>query len=282
MIKQPNMKLIGLFILSSIAVVLFTLGYFLKSKFNSDETTVVMYFDESVKGLDVGAPVLFKGVKVGEVSSVRLRTDPKTLQFLISVYAKIYDGESEVTDTGYEQEDEQEIDEREILKRLIDAGLRAQLALNSMITGQLLIELDMHPDSPVVLHSNAKNNYEIPTINSPFATISKRLQVIPVAKIAHDIHHITKSIDKELPPLLKHMNETLTTVNTILKDNKNNTAKMFGQVTSAAQAFDSLITENSANLSTMLDSFSAAAISMKNLTDYLQINPSSIITGKGN
>ena len=55
---------------------------------------------------------------------------------------------------------------------------------------------------------------------------------------------------------------------------------MVGQVGSAAQAFDNLINENSANFSTMLDSFSAAATSMKNLTDYLQINPSSIITGK--
>ena len=271
MIKQPNMKLIGLFIIASIAVVIMALSYFLKSKFITNETTVVMYFDESVKGLDVGAPVLFKGVKIGEVSSVRLKANLKTMQFLIPVYAKIYNGKSIVTDTE---------NEHERLKRFIDAGLRAQLAINSMITGQLLIELDMHPNTNIVLHEEAGNDYEIPTINSPFATISKRLQVIPVAKIAQDIHNITKSVEKELPPLLKHMNETLNTVNTILSDNKNNTAQMVGQVGSAAQSFDNLINENSANIATMIDSFSAAATSMKNLTDYLQINPSSIITGK--
>jgi paraquat-inducible protein B len=149
-----------------------------------------------------------------------------------------------------------------------------------MITGQLLIELDMHPDTKVELHSEAGNNYEIPTINSPFAAISKRLQVIPVAKIAQDVHNITKSIEKGLPTLLKNMNETLNTVNAILNDNKNNTAQMVGQVSSAAQAFDALINENSSNVATMIDNFSAAANSMKNLTDYLQINPSSIITGK--
>ena len=271
MIKQPNMKFIGIFIFICSAIILLTLGYWLKSRFISNETTVVMYFDESVKGLDVGAPVLFKGVKIGEVSSVRLKANLKTMQFLIPVYAKIYNGKSLVTDTE---------NEKERLNRFIDAGLRAQLAINSMITGQLLIELDMHPDTKVELHEEAGNHYEIPTINSPFATISKRLQVIPVAKIAQDVHNITKSIEKGLPPLLKNMNETLNTVNAILNDNKNNTAQMVGQVGSAAQAFDALINENSSNVATMIDNFSAAATSMKNLTDYLQINPSSIITGK--
>lgn len=271
MIKQPNMRLIGIFITVCVAVVIFTLGYFLKSKFSSNETTVVMYFDESVKGLEVGAPVLFKGVKIGEVSSVRLKANLKTMKFLIPVYAKIYNGKSLVTDTE---------NEHERLNRFIEAGLRAQLAINSMITGQLLIELDMHPDTEVDLHTEAGNNFEIPTINSPFAAISKRLQVIPVAKIAQDIHNITKSVEKELPPLLKHMNDTLSTVNNILNENKSNTTQMVGQVTSTAQTLDALLSENSSNITTMIDNISAAATSMKNLTDYLQINPSSIITGK--
>ena len=271
MIKQPNMRLIGIFITVCVAVVVCALGYFFKSKLSNQETIVVMYFDESVKGLDVGAPVLFKGVKIGEVSSVRLKANLKTMQFLIPVYAKIHNGRSLVTDTE---------NEHERLNRFIEAGLRAQLAINSMITGQLLIELDMHPDTKVVLHTEAGDNYEIPTINSPFSAISKRLQVIPVAKIAQDIHNITKSVEKELPPLLKHMNDTLTTVNSILASNKNNTTQMVGKVTSAAQTFDSLLIENSSNISTMIDNISAAATSMKNLTDYLQINPSSIITGK--
>ena len=272
MIKQPNMKLIGLFIIISIAVLIGMLGYFLKSKFINNETTVVMYFDESVKGLDVGAPVLFKGVKIGEVSSVRLKANLKTMQFLIPVYAKIYNGKSLITDTE---------NERERLKRFIDDGLRAQLAINSMITGQLLIELDMFPNTEIVLHSQEDSSeYEIPTIDSPFAKISKKLQVIPVAKIAQDIHNITASIEKQLPPLLNHMNETLSSFNNILDANKNNTAQMVSQVGSAAQSINNFVGENAAGITTMIESFSAAAASMKNLTDYLQMNPSSIITGK--
>ena len=75
MIKQPNMKLIGLFVSIGLISMFLMFAYFLKSKFSDDESTVVMYFDESVKGLDVGAPVLFKGVKIGEVSEVRLQAN---------------------------------------------------------------------------------------------------------------------------------------------------------------------------------------------------------------
>ncbi|MBR2273424.1 MAG: MCE family protein [Alphaproteobacteria bacterium] len=272
MIKQPNMKLIGLFVLLSLTGLILMFGYFFKSKFSNNETTVVMYFDESVKGLEVGAPVLFKGVKIGEVSSVRLQADLQTMKFLIPVYAKIYNGKSLITNT---------IDEKERLQHFIDDGLRAQLAINSMLTGQLLIELDMLPETKVVLHSeNDRNEYEIPTVDSPFAEISKKLQVIPIAKIAQDIHAITTSIESELPHLLKRMNETLSTVNTMLSTNKNNTNQMITQVRTTAQSLNSLINENAASISNLIDSFSAAAASMKNLTDYLQMNPSSIITGK--
>lgn len=278
MIKQPNMKMIGLFMcLSALAMVL-VLGFFFKSRFNSNETKVVMYFDESTKGLDVGAPVLFKGVKIGEVSEIKIEANLKNMTFLIPVYAKIYNGRSLVNDDG---------DEKEILNTLIDDGLRAQLSVNSMITGQLLVELDMFPDTIAIVHEEDEDIYEIPTISSPFAEISKSLKVMPVAKIAQDIHHITQSLNKGLPPLLEKLNNTLDVVDEILIENKNNTAKMVreigeaaDEVGGAAEALDLMIEENAVSVGQMIESFNAAAQSMKNLTDYLQMYPNAIITGK--
>lgn len=278
MIKQPNMKLIGLFVSIGLISMFLMFAYFLKSKFSDDESTVVMYFDESVKGLDVGAPVLFKGVKIGEVSEIRLQANLHTMQFLIPVYAKIYNGRSLITDTH---------DEQERLDKFIRDGLRAQLAINSVITGQLLIELDMFPNSKVVLHEQAKNELEIPTIGSPFSEISKSLQVMPITQIASDVHNITQTLNKELPPLLKRMNSTMDTFDHILKENKNNTAKMVSElgnaaqnVGGAAQSFDLMVGENAAGIAAMIESFSAAAASLKNLTDYLQMYPNAVITGK--
>lgn len=278
MIKQPNMKMIGLFISISAVALFLMMAYFLKSKFSDNETEVVMYFDESVKGLDVGAPVLFKGVKIGEVTQVRLLANLDTMQFFIPVYAKIYNGRSLITNTE---------DEKERLNKFIENGLRAQLSISSVITGQLLIELDMFPKTTAVLHTYAKNQFEIPTINSPFAEISKSLQVMPITKIAQDVEGITQALEKDLPPLLQKMNKTLDTVDTILLENKNNTAKMVAEfgtaaqnIGGAAQSFNVMVGENASSINMLIESFSSAADSLKNLTDYLQMYPSSIITGK--
>jgi len=271
MIKQPNMKMIGTFIVASCLILLLFLVYSLKSLFISYDIPVVMYFDESVQGLDVGAPVLFKGVKVGEVTSVKIISNLDTMQFQIPVYAKIYNDESLSEDAK---------DERERLNLLIKDGLRARLAVNSMITGQLLIELDFFPQTEPVLHEYAKNEFEIPTINSPFSEFSKTLQVIPITKIAQDIHNITQTLDQQLPTLLQYMNSTLKAFDNILNENKNNTSLMVQQVGAAAQSFDELVDENAASITHMIESLSQAATSMKNLTDYLQMNPSAIITGK--
>lgn len=278
MTKQPNMKMIGIFITMGALALVAVFGYFLKSKFSSNETEVVMYFNESVKGLDVGSPVLFKGVKIGEVTNVQLDVNLNNMKFLTPVYAKIYNGKKLITGTN---------NEKETLSIFIDHGLRAQLSINSVITGQLLVELDMYPQTPIILHEEADEMNEIPTINSPFAEISKTLKVMPVAKIAQDVHHITHALNKELPPLLSKMNTTLTIVDEILIQNKNNTAKMVEELGNAAQnvggaakAFDLLVDENAGNISTMINSFNLAAQSLQNLIDYLQMYPNAIITGK--
>ena len=272
------MKMIGLFVCISCLVIVLGFGYFFKSQLLNRETEVVMYFDESTKGLDVGAPVLFKGVKIGEVSKIKIETNLKELTFLIPVYAKIYNGQYLVDESG---------DGKKLLNELIDDGLRAQLSVSSVITGQLLIELDMLPDTIAVIHEDTGGVYEIPTVSSPFAEISKSLKVMPVAKIAEDIHNITQTLNKELPPLLHKMNHTLKVVDEILVENKNNTALMVKELGEAAQnvggaaeSIDLLVQDNEQSISDMINSFNQAAQSMKNLTDYLQMYPNSIITGK--
>jgi len=278
MIKQPNMKLIGTFITASCLILLLLLGYLLKSTFTSYDIPIVMYFDESVKGLDVGSPVLFKGVKVGEVTSVKIKANYDTMKFMIPVYAKIYNNETLSEGSKVE---------RKNLDILIKDGLRARLAVSSMITGQLLIELDFFPKTEVVLHENARKKFEIPTIDSPFAELSKSLQVIPITQIAQEIHSVTQALEKDLPPILEDLHQTVAALNGILNENKDGTAPLIKQfsgaaanISGAAKSFKSVVGENADNFTRMLDSMSAAATSMKNLTDYLQMNPSAIVTGK--
>lgn len=110
---------------------------------------------------------------------------------------------------------------------------------------------------------------------------------MPITQIASDVHNITQTLNKELPPLLKRMNSTMDTFDHILKENKNNTAKMVSElgnaaqnVGGAAQSFDLMVGENATGIAAMIESFSAAAASLKNLTDYLQMYPNAVITGK--
>jgi len=271
MLKQPNMKMIGIYVCLFALAIVGMFGYFLKSKFSPNETTVVMYFDESVKGLDVGAPVLFKGVKIGEVTQIKLKANLKDMHFSILVYAVIYNGKSLVTNIS---------DEDKLLNKFIDNGLRAQLAVNSVITGQLLIELDMHPNTPITLHDNPYGYFEIPTILSPFAEISKTLKIMPVAKIAQDVNSITKALNKDLPPLLQKMNKTFDDFDNILIENKDDAKILVKEFGGVAQNLNSIVEENAQSVSNTIQNFGEAAISLKNLTDYLQMYPNAIITGK--
>jgi paraquat-inducible protein B len=121
-----------------------------------------MYFDESVKGLSVGAPVLFQGVQIGSVTSIVLQVDPVKMQTHIPVIIEYEPEKFQVATAG------QKIhrDPLKNISKLIDMGLRAQLVMQSFITGQLMIQLDFHPDTPVVLKDINKDYIEIPTIPS--------------------------------------------------------------------------------------------------------------------
>ncbi len=265
------MKLIGIFMLMCIISVAMMIGYLVKSKFNTNETTVVMYFEESVKGLEVGSPVLFKGVKIGQVSNINLTTNLKTMEFSIKVIAKLDTLNSNIIDKETPQEK---------LDIFIKSGLRAQLAVNSIITGQLLIELNLFKDTIAIIPPHPKGQLVIPTISSPFAKITNSLKVMPLAKISQDVYSITETLSTQLPSLINNMDETLNTVNTILAENQSSTAQMVKDIGNSANSINLLVNENSANISQLLESVTNTSNSIKNLTDYLQIYPNSVVFGK--
>ena len=138
--KKPNNKLIGLFIVSGIALFVAIIGMFVSEKMmGKDKDLVVMYFSESIMGLDVGSQVVFKGVSVGKVAKIDVITDLQELEFSIPVYVSF-------NERAVSSEQPTESDE-EILHELIAKGLRARLATQNMLTGQLMIELEFIPDA---------------------------------------------------------------------------------------------------------------------------------------
>ena len=128
--KKPNSKLIGLFIVCGITLFLATVGMFVSEKIMADtKSEVVMYFSESIKGLDVGSPVVFKGVNIGRVSKIDLITDMDDSEFSTPVFVAF---NRQNFNPSLPNETR-----RQILRQLVDKGLRARLNTQNYLTGQL-------------------------------------------------------------------------------------------------------------------------------------------------
>jgi phospholipid/cholesterol/gamma-HCH transport system substrate-binding protein len=123
----------------------------------------VMFFASDVGGLSVGSPVQFRGVKVGEVKRIRLFPGSTKIGVYVAINPHLLAPGSPVAETG---------DITDLVKR----GLRAQLQTQSIVTGQLLVALDMFPDSPAVTVGLDPNLPEIPTVQTSLARLQAQLE----------------------------------------------------------------------------------------------------------
>ena len=155
MIRKPNKKLIGIFIFIGILMFFTILFYFIGTKiFINKENIMVMFFKESTQGLKVGSPVVFKGVEIGKVIEINLiNKESKTLDFDIPVYIAITNEANNVKN------------KKRLLEELIEKGLRARLSTYSYITGQLMIEFIILPNTEPVFLNKIKNVPEIPGLS---------------------------------------------------------------------------------------------------------------------
>src|SRR3990172_4786703 len=172
MAKQANRMMIGVFVVIAVILMAASLVVFGSGKFFKKTVKCVLYFDESVKGLNVGAPVLFQGVQIGSVISIVLQVDPAKLQPQIPVIIEYEPEKFKVREEGGKMVR----DPRKNIAKLIEKGLLAVLTMQSFITGQLMIELDFHPGSPVSLKGLDKDYIEIPTIPSTGEKLSQALE----------------------------------------------------------------------------------------------------------
>lgn len=134
--------------------------------------TCVLFFEESVRGLKKDAPVEFKGIKVGTVKAVRLEFDRNEVAFWIPVLV-------EIEPERFLSEKDSEIDSPiKTLETLIEHGLRAKLQTDSLLTGQLFVELGMHPETSVRLVDRGGPYPELPTIPADLAQLTTSVKSI--------------------------------------------------------------------------------------------------------
>lgn len=188
MSKQPNPTLIGSFVLGGAALLVAAVLIVASDSWFSDRLRYVIYFDGSINGLAVGSSVLFRGVPVGYVTDVEVLADYSNMQFSVPVYV-------DINRDVIKRVDEVTRDPDSVMEELIENGLRASLATGSFITGQLIVELDFHPDSAPQYKSQNDDVPEIPSIATGIqAVINNTQQLMEQIQGEVDIVAIAKDI----------------------------------------------------------------------------------------
>ena len=195
MAKQASRTAIGAFVVGAIALAVAGVLVFGSGKLLSKQARFVMFFDGSLKGLQVGAPVVMQGVKIGEVTDIYVMADPATLEFFTPVFVKIDPGKIRVAGqetTTWKMRKEEYSDYQALVKK----GMKAQLVLQSFVTGQLWIGLDLYPDKPVRLVGMIKDVPEIPTIPPTLEELEKTIGELPVKQIVWKLDNVITGIDR--------------------------------------------------------------------------------------
>ncbi|NHN87528.1 MlaD family protein [Acetobacter conturbans] len=218
--------LVGLFVTGGALLGVLALIFFGNMNLFSKNTRAVIVFQDSVAGLAVGAPVTFRGVRIGSVDRITLRYDPQTNVAYIPVEITLESSQIHVlhnADSGAQSLG---------LKEVVANGLRAEQNLQSFVTGTLNINLDFFPGSPAEFHPRVSTLPEIPTHLSAMQKIKETITDLPLKELAAhadeavlSIRDVAAKLDRDLPPLAislqessKDAQKTLTTATNAIND----------------------------------------------------------------
>lgn len=237
-------------------------------------------FDQSLRGLKVGAPVEFLGVEIGKVVTVNLDYDAQKHSFPVDVGIVIYPqllGQAHIKLLQAMQHDPgDEAGGARLMGTFIDKGLRAQARTGNLLTGQLYISLDFYPKAPKVAFDPSARPVSIPTIPGSFEKVQEQLQAVVDKLSKLPVDRIANNLDSNLVELRKVLSQfngkTLPGVQTTLED-----------VSKTLQSASSTLAEDSPQreqLTQTLDELERMSRSLRELSDYLGRHPESLIRGR--
>ncbi|WP_428354838.1 intermembrane transport protein PqiB [Methyloprofundus sp.] len=223
----------------------------------------VLNFNESVRGLTVGAPVSFRGIQMGEVTDIQLSFD--TVNKAITVPVTVTIDYGRIALKGNDKTAKYMAINRESrIDYFAEHGLRAQLQTGSLLTGSLYVALDFFPDAKPFVIDWSTELTEFPTEPGTLSGLKLHLSSIlekvddmmtQVKELSYKLNH---NLEPKLSGTLKQAENTLVTIQDTLKN-------------------DSPLQQD---LQIALREFTKAARSIKTLTDYLERHPESLIQGK--
>jgi paraquat-inducible protein B len=233
-----------------------------------DPQTYLLVFKQSVRGLQVGAPVQMAGVTIGEVTEVSPQFDLTTLDFSVPVTISVDPQRYGVKFLNLPADANAVVPHQRVMDILVSHGLRAQLKTGSFVSGSLYVAVDLFPDAPPASLDWSQTPVQLPTmpgqveaIETSLANVMKKLDQMQFKEISDDLRKTIGDLDTTLVSA----HGTLT-----------NTDRLLGSA-------NQLIEPNSvldAELNNMLLEGGGAARSLRVLADYLERHPEALIRGK--
>jgi phospholipid/cholesterol/gamma-HCH transport system substrate-binding protein len=249
--KRANPAVIGGFVVGAVALTVIGVLLLGVGRFLTEQRTYVLYFEDSVEGLSVGAPVTQQGVRIGSVSDIQVQYLAREGEFRIPVFIDIEPGR--VKDVGVG--DSPSRGGEAFIKFLTERGLRAQLHLDSLVTGQLSVQLRFHPGTPVRLVGREGKVPEIPTIPSTFDQVSasaqrllERLEQLPLDQLFTHVLRTVQGLDQlvnapEVFAVLRSLDHTLTTLQELMPRVDGQVARLLDEMGGAGTATRAVLTD---------------------------------------
>ena len=232
-------------------------------------------FQQSLRGMQTGAPVEFSSVKLGKVTAIDLDFDPAGSRFISVVTLEVYPNRlGRVLQKLPKPQKDGDKQAAFFLRDLVQHGLRAQARTGNLLTGQLYISLDFVPGAaPVPFDLNARP-LRIPTLNGGFDHLQEQLATI-IGKVSK---MPIESIGNNLNATLGNLNQTLIQVNGQVLPQTTQTLRQLDQTMKGAQA---LLAADSPLFSTLAE-FQRMLYSLRTLSGLLTRQPQALLTGRQN
>src|SRR5215469_2671816 len=173
MARKANPKLIGVFVVGAIVLLVAGILTFGSGDYFAPRGKAVLFFQGSLAGLDVGSPVTFRGVKVGSVTNIKIQYDVNAQKLLIPVFIELNPQKFEIVRGARSEHN---------IKELVQRGLRAQLQVQSLVTGQTSVDFDFYPETPVHLLDVNLDVPQLPTVPSSIDLLKANITSV-LAKI---------------------------------------------------------------------------------------------------
>ena len=264
----------------------------------------VLHFDDSVRGLTVGAPVEFKGIKVGAVTDVRLEYDEGKSTFRIPVTVELE------PERIADRSERMKRAPREAFQALVKSGLRARLQSGNLLTGQLYIDLVMQPKSALKRVGNGRSDAELPTIRGAgveqmMATVSAilaQLDQVDYAALGADLQGTLKGTNAlvnapQMQAALTDLSASLASVRTLLKALDSRAEPIAANLEQALAAARGALEKSTATMALvdgviapdaplhhqtvrLLQELGSTARSLRYLVEMLERNPQALLLGK--